>query len=290
MIGIGINTTLRAMGGGGAPFVGLLDTYPNAAAAYSVRKLRSAYTGSAIRVRRSSDNAEQNIGFTALGNLDTTALTSFCSGTNGFVTTWYDQSGNINNIIQSTAVNQPQIVSSGNLLLQNTNPTIQFDGVNDNLGTTFNTQPTFPITLITINKTSGLTDAGIVGFGSNGASREEFWQEVTTLGKLKFGCYADDLASGFPTGSFANTYLLYSLIITSTFVQNGFGNGTSVGTYNGGGQYVGNRSFNIGKGRQDVLGKFINGNIQEVIIYPSDQTTTRTGIESNINKKRNPEK
>ena len=48
-------------------FVGLLDTYPNAAAAYSVRKLRTAYTGSAIRVRRSSDNAEQNIGFTALG-------------------------------------------------------------------------------------------------------------------------------------------------------------------------------------------------------------------------------
>ncbi len=46
-------------------FVGLLDDYPSAAAAYSVRKLRSAYTGSAIRVRRASDNAEQNIGFQA---------------------------------------------------------------------------------------------------------------------------------------------------------------------------------------------------------------------------------
>ena len=43
-------------------------------AAYSLRKLRSAYTGSAIRVRRSQDNAEADIGFTSAGELDQTAL------------------------------------------------------------------------------------------------------------------------------------------------------------------------------------------------------------------------
>ena len=107
-------------------FVGLLDTYPNAAAAYSVRKLRAAYTGNAIRVRRSSDNTESDIGFTALGNLDTTALTTFCSGTNGFVTTWYDQSGNANNATQTTAANQPQIVSSGSVINVNSKPCLQF--------------------------------------------------------------------------------------------------------------------------------------------------------------------
>ena len=78
-------------------FVGLLDTYPNAAAAYSLRKLRSAYTGYAIRVRRSSDNTEQDIGFSSTFGLDTSSLTSFCGAGNGFVTTWYDQSGNGNN-------------------------------------------------------------------------------------------------------------------------------------------------------------------------------------------------
>ena len=46
----------------------LLDTYPNAAVAYSLRKLRTAYTGAAIRVRRSSDNAEQDIGFNDFNN------------------------------------------------------------------------------------------------------------------------------------------------------------------------------------------------------------------------------
>jgi hypothetical protein len=116
-------------------FVGLLDLYPNAAAAYSVRKLIAAYSGSAIKVRRSSDNTEQNIGFTALGNLDESALTTFCSGTDGFVTTWYDQSGNAKNATQTTAANQPKIVSAGVILTQtgigSSKPILRFDGVND---------------------------------------------------------------------------------------------------------------------------------------------------------------
>jgi len=54
----------------------LLDTYPNAAVAYSLRKLRTAYTGAAIRVRRSSDNAEQDINFVG-GDLDTSSMINF---------------------------------------------------------------------------------------------------------------------------------------------------------------------------------------------------------------------
>jgi hypothetical protein len=57
-------------------FTGLLDTYPNAAVAYSLRQLRTAYTGAAIRVRRSSDNAEQDINFVS-GDLDTQSLLDF---------------------------------------------------------------------------------------------------------------------------------------------------------------------------------------------------------------------
>jgi hypothetical protein len=98
----------------------LLDTYSGAAAAYSLRLLRTAYTGDAIRVRRASDNTEQDIGFVD-NELDTSALTTFCSGTDGFVETWYDQSGNANNATQLTASNQPQIVSSGSVLTENGN-------------------------------------------------------------------------------------------------------------------------------------------------------------------------
>lgn len=84
-------------------------------AAYSTRKLRAAYSGPAIRVRRSSDNAEQDIGFSG-EDLDTSALATFVGASQGFVKTWYDQSGNGNNATQTAAGNQAAITdASGNL-------------------------------------------------------------------------------------------------------------------------------------------------------------------------------
>ena len=41
----------------------LLDFHPDAAAAYSLRKLMGQYSGSAIEVRRDGDNTTQDIGF-----------------------------------------------------------------------------------------------------------------------------------------------------------------------------------------------------------------------------------
>jgi hypothetical protein len=101
----------------------LLDLYP-ATAAYSVRKLRTAYTGACMRVRRSSDNTEQDIGFVD-NDLDTASLLSFVGANDGFVTTWYDQQGS-NNATQSTLANQTRIVTSGSLELSNGFPTNYF--------------------------------------------------------------------------------------------------------------------------------------------------------------------
>jgi hypothetical protein len=81
--------------------------------AYSTRKLRAAYAGNALRVRRSSDNAEQNIGFDGNGELDTSALAAFVSSNNGFITTFYDQSAAADNMVQATAGSQPRIVNAG---------------------------------------------------------------------------------------------------------------------------------------------------------------------------------
>ena len=63
-----------------AAFTGLLDTYPGATVAYSLRLLKSDYSGNAVKVRRASDNAEQDIGFVN-NELDTASLETFCSGT-----------------------------------------------------------------------------------------------------------------------------------------------------------------------------------------------------------------
>ncbi len=124
---VGIRVSIGpSSGGGGASY--LLDTYGGAAAAYSLRKLSSTYSGNAIRVRRSSDNAEQNIGFNADGSLNTSALTTFVGAGNGFVTTWYDQSGSGRNMTQTTANLQPTIVSAGSILLQSGKPKISLSG------------------------------------------------------------------------------------------------------------------------------------------------------------------
>ena len=84
-------------------FRGLLDKYTGAAAAYSLRKLSSS-TSNVVRVRRSSDDAEQD--FTAAQVSDGT-LESFCGVGDGFVATWYDQSGNDNHAVQATTTAQP---------------------------------------------------------------------------------------------------------------------------------------------------------------------------------------
>jgi len=122
--------TLLIPGGGGVFPLDWISTV--AAAAYSVRKLRAGYAGSAIRVRRSSDNGENDFGFNGV-HLDTVALLAYCNGGDGFVTTWYDQSGNTNHKTNSTVVEQPQIVSSGSLLTAGANnrPVLRFDGTDD---------------------------------------------------------------------------------------------------------------------------------------------------------------
>ena len=112
----------------GISFLALDQIGAPSAAAYSLRKLRAAYTGSAVRVRRSSDNTEANIGFASNGDLDTAALLTFVGAGNGFVTTWYDQSGNARNTTQATAGNQPQIVTDGVIETQNGRPALRFDG------------------------------------------------------------------------------------------------------------------------------------------------------------------
>jgi hypothetical protein len=49
---------------------------------------------------------------------------------NGFVTTWYDQSGNARNAAQTTAASQPYIVEAGVLNRVNNRPSPLFDGTN----------------------------------------------------------------------------------------------------------------------------------------------------------------
>ena len=108
--------------------VTILNQFPNASLGLSLDKLDKNYTGYAIKVRRSSDNNELDIGFVN-GILDTSTLLDFVGSGNGFVSIWYDQSGEGNNLLQTLASKQPQIVSNGSLILENGKPCVDFLGL-----------------------------------------------------------------------------------------------------------------------------------------------------------------
>lgn len=105
----------------------VLDEYPGASAAYSFRKLRAAYTGNAVRVRRSNDGVEQDIGFVD-NQLDTSSLLSFIGSNDGFIRTWYDQSGNSRDAVQTSGARQPRIVENGLTKVIGNKITIDFRG------------------------------------------------------------------------------------------------------------------------------------------------------------------
>src|SRR5690606_4431727 len=67
---------------------------------------------SCIRVRRSSDNAEQDIGFSG-DDLNTTALASFVGSDSAYVVKVYDQTGNGEHLEAASSGQQPRIVDAG---------------------------------------------------------------------------------------------------------------------------------------------------------------------------------
>jgi hypothetical protein len=286
------------MAGGIQPL--LLDLYPNAAAAYSLRKLRNAYTGSAIRVRRSSDNAEQDIGFVA-GDLDTSALTTFCGAGNGFVTTWYDQSGNNYHATQSSATFQPAIVSSGTVItvsgIGSPKPALSFDGSNDRL-TISGSQSYFKFihdgslaSVMSVSRVLSNSNLGLLGNNAGSSSnvgvffQSNIFSVRTAISIGVPGVFAPDVST--PTNTIgAFQYLLLNQIDTNTSVVADraklyINNGSAYSNTANNAVSSANATFDfqIGAMGNNVLP--FNGNHQEVVIYNS--FPNRSGISSNIN-------
>lgn len=99
----------------------ILDTYPSYG--FSLRKMRAAQT-QCIRVRRSSDNTEQDFAFAADNWVDRAAILAFVGSGDGFITTWYDpyNSGTGYNCICTVAGQQAYIVYQGVLETVNDRP------------------------------------------------------------------------------------------------------------------------------------------------------------------------
>lgn len=91
----------------------VFTAYGKPVMAFSFRKVVKDYVGSAIRVRRISDNAESDIGFDVSGNLDLVAYSAFMGVSSLRLAIWYDQSGNSYNATQTSNALQPTISING---------------------------------------------------------------------------------------------------------------------------------------------------------------------------------
>lgn len=239
--------------------------------AWSLRLLDSTYGGSAIRVRRTSDSAEQDIGFSG-DDLDTASLESFCSGTDGVITTFYDQSGNGNNGTQTVAARQPKICSGGTTLTDPDNglPAMQLVPANINFFviSTITTVQVFSSFAVFNRASSGIDSVTI---GKAASSPQILWWRTTDSLHSYLSTSQIHFTTDTSTGDFLTTTWRDSSDNVNTR-KNG-SDGTSAvrsQTAQGLTQLWRSTSYHDGYG-------------QEIILIHSDVEADHTTIENNIN-------
>jgi len=316
----------------------LLDTYTGAAAGYSVRRLATSATV-LLRVRRDTaggtgdddeadvaydsnnilsldsaiSNASVGVTATTLGqflnvgtvngttytNPDSLTVTASC-----YVDTWYDQAGS-NDAEQATESAQPQIhdgTVNTDLISENGNPAVEFDGTNDILRTQNLSGGHDWFSIFSVYKKEdtivrALYNYGLVS-GGGGSTDLTLLGNGFTAGTAQIQ-YAETSSTRLISTLTPSTYTTPGQYLTSIFNKStaatsadqfGFVNGvapsvtvaadnTPLTT-----QYQA-LPLNIGGHGINDARRFWNGTIQEAIFYPSDQdgAGNRTGIEENIN-------
>lgn len=246
----------------------LLDTY-SATAAYSLRQLKTGVE-KVVRVRRSSDNREEN--FTATEVTDGT-LTGFCGVGDGFVVTWYDQSGNSNDATQTTASRQAKIVTSG-VLETSTNgqAAVLADGTNDGykLGSNYTTTSAFTALHVFDRASSGI-NSRIFGAGYG-----TFMWNPTNEHRTRWTTNTLHDSSQTQTGSF----------LLSTYRTTGNSVGIRTNGTAGTSQVYAHTAQTITSAQIPLLqasGAYHNGYFQEFILMESDESSNIGSIESDIN-------
>lgn len=264
----------------------LLDEFPGATLAYSVRKLRTAYPGFAIEVRRDSDNATANIGFVGI-DLDVAALTTFLGSAKGYVTKWYNQATPTlvnSNLEQSTALLQPLITPTGgqNYIFWDLLSATKMDTPTPFGGLlavgTDGSYSTFAMAIPT-----STIDIGILFQQDQNVTRigqfTRFNNDATSM-SVAFGSAGVPATDVGPAYS-ANTSYVHSAIRPTTSIEvflNGVSNGA---TATSGAAYSATTMGAVHAGSR-ITGESFTGYNGELILYPSDKTADRVGIETNI--------
>ena len=195
-----------------------------------------------------------------------TGIPAYDDEVDGFVETWYDQSGNGNDAVQATAGNQPKIVNAGTLLNE-----LDFDGTADELTIDFGADLSQANSFFMVHQSDTTT-----------ANSNDFFDRVSGSPRTLFDQSGNNYRmfsdSSADTGVAITTdkSLVFALYngASSLFAKNG----TATSALNVGTAGV-NQNSSLGASNVS----FYDGTIQEFIIYNSDQSSNRVAVETNIN-------
>ena len=255
----------------------LLDFYPCDGYAYSLQKIKSTINY-VIRVQRSSDNSQKDFKAKEITN---GTLTNWVGGSNnGFVKTWYDQSGNNRNLTFLNLTNL--IVKNGLLLIDNGTPYIEYTGnttkndyslsntsglnsTNASLFTTYNSNDTTAGMVFQSGNVSGSTFVGSLQLGSSASIYESSGSPI---------CRVNSILLTPQTRANLHSKIVLNKDVLVSFVNVNFSSA----------HYTGNKSlpyvYTTNAVSQSLKAK-------EFIVYNSDQSANRINIENDIKSRYN---
>lgn len=271
-------------------FTGILDTYTGAGAGYSIRRLNSAYTGYCMKVVRSTDSVEQDIGFDASGDFDAAALATFIGSNTGYVGKWYDQSGNgFDATAHNYGVNlttHPEIRISGTDQTLNSVIAIKISGTRRFAWT--NTGLDLDLMMTFSPKATMMMCVGQIGSTPASPMIMEFYENSTSddyLGLYESGGMRVDFGNGGSGlgGAFTNAVqkCWYGQVNGSTYQV--WENNTSIGSAtNASTQTLSGTGINAKIGGGGTTASNMDGYIQELIVWPTSQESNRSGIFTDV--------
>jgi hypothetical protein len=210
---------------------------------------------------------EANIGET----YGITGIPAYDNTVDGFVETWYDQSGNGNDATQSVAGSQPKIVDAGSLVTNG----LDFDGLDDffELGNLGLSQPN-SVVFVHNSDTSGGSNVNKNDF-LDGTSQSTGRTLIDQL-NASYRIFAGVAATTSKTIVANQDALVFTTL-------NGSSSEFSLDGSNQTGLNAGTNGMDEMTLGASISGGRYDGKFAEFIIYPSDQSANRTAIETNIN-------
>lgn len=283
-------------------YTSILDLYPSAYHAFSLRKLKSTYGGFCLRIRRttttpSTTTTVVDLSFDLNNTISLLSKITYVSGTatnakclgefsassgfinvdgvntnqNIFVVRWYDQSGNNKNTTQATAGSQPRLVNNGVLEESNGKVAVRFIQANstrlfvNDSSVSFNNMSAYVVG----NGLALTNSAFFYGLGSTTRFYMPNGNNISYVTTPTFTGYTNAIGVN----------RLYELV-AGISTTSAYSNGVLLSPASVTSAIATNTDIRIGT-NPTASPVYTNGYISEIILFIG--ATNRTGIETNIN-------